>query len=413
MTLPADPSLAPGARMLLDTIARLLHRAPARAALLLNVSRLPGMQAGQRRVLHMLMTEAAGRRDGQVFALPNADLLLITDPDALEGGAASVCGTLRACLANTGGAPAGWWRIFQLASEMPDVLALVQARLAEPAHEMPAEVTIAPYVAALAGAPPALCQQTAIRLPQGAGERGLRPFFQQIAWPAGDAQGGAQGEAPDLCLEHHRAGREEPRALARLMQSPPQGLHPDPGVALHLALSPAGVMLPAFGAFAAACHANGRQLRVEIALLDAAADPAGFAAASAALRAAGVEFVLAGITPAIVGLCQPWELPAVLFKLVWSAPPLAEAAALVRRIGAARLVLCEADDEAALEWGLSQGIRQFQGRRIDAMLAASRRSHCASGAGCTLRQCDGRAAALDGAGRAGCGNPALLQRVVP
>jgi hypothetical protein len=399
--------------MLLDTIARLLHRAQTRAALLLNVSRLAGLREGHRRVLHMLMTEAAGRRDGQLFALPNADLLLITDHDALEAGAASVCGMLATCLATVGGSPAVWWRIFQLATEMPDLLALVQARLAEAAHEMPAEAAVAPYMAALAGAPPALRQQTAIRLPQGGSERGLRPLFQQIAWPPGEALAAGHGNGRDLCLEHHLADREEPRALARLLQSPPQGLHPDPGVTLHLALSPAGVMLPAFGGFAAACHANGRRLRVEIGLLDAAADPAGFAAAAAALRAAGVDLVLAGITPAVAGLCQPWELPAVLFKLVWKTSPLAEAAALVRRLGAARLVLCEADDETALEWGLSQGIRQFQGRRIDAMLAASRRSHCASGAGCTLRQCGERAAALDGAGRAGCDNPALLQRVVP
>ena len=72
-----------------------------------------------------------------------------------------------------------------------------------------------------------------------------------------------------------------------------------------------------------------------------------------------------------------------------------------------------AETEQALTWGLSQGIRRFQGRHVDAMLAAGRIGACAQGGGCTLRQCIERASATGPGGRAGCNNPTLLDAASP
>jgi hypothetical protein len=45
---------------------------------------------------------------------------------------------------------------------------------------------------------------------------------------------------------------------------------------------------------------------------------------------------------------------------------------------------------------------------VDAMLAASRLTACASGQGCTLAQCAARAASANPAARRACGNLPLL-----
>jgi hypothetical protein len=76
-------------------------------------------------------------------------------------------------------------------------------------------------------------------------------------------------------------------------------------------------------------------------------------------------------------------------------------------------VLHRAETEPALSWGLQRGIRCFQGRHVDAMLAAERITHCAHALACTLRQCIDRAAATGSAGRIGCKNTAMLDAAHP
>ena len=76
-------------------------------------------------------------------------------------------------------------------------------------------------------------------------------------------------------------------------------------------------------------------------------------------------------------------------------------------------MLARADTEAALRWGMANGIRRFQGRHADAMLAAARIVDCAYASGCTLPQCIARAAAADPEGRRSCRNPGLLDAGVP
>ncbi len=61
-----------------------------------------------------------------------------------------------------------------------------------------------------------------------------------------------------------------------------------------------------------------------------------------------------------------------------------------------------------MRWGLAHGIRRFQGRHVDAMLAVGRIEACPHAAACTLRQCMDREGAATLAGRAGCRNAALL-----
>jgi hypothetical protein len=93
-------------------------------------------------------------------------------------------------------------------------------------------------------------------------------------------------------------------------------------------------------------------------------------------------------------LAEPAALRPALLKLDWS-PPMAELpagersalAAALERIGPERVVLHRADSEAALRWGLAQGVRRFQGRHVDAMLAARRMVACPHAARCGVNRC--------------------------
>ncbi len=256
-------------------------------------------------------------------------------------------------------------------------------------------------------------RQTAVLLQPGAG---LRPLFREIVFSRTvlEARLAVAGQAhADPLLFRHLAARLEGRVIEALQHDGgmAEPLAPGPGdrQALHLNLTLAGAASEAFARLAGQAREAGLRLGVEIALLDAFADPAAFHRARDALRAAGVAVVLDGLSHQVLAVTNPALLGADLVKLDWHAAlPEAGLHAALARLEPERVLLHQADTEAAVAWGLSQGIRRFQGRHVDNMLAAGRLSGCVAGQGCTLRQCAERALATGPAGRAGCRNPALL-----
>lgn len=186
-------------------------------------------------------------------------------------------------------------------------------------------------------------------------------------------------------------GEGAPRRL--VVELPPDALAPDPGEAD--AIEPrAPDMLAALP-------------------LTLAADPALLARRRAALASHGWGLALRGVTAAALAMIAPEALEADALLLRWS-PELAGrgAAAALRRLDPARLVLLGCDEEEALRWGLSLGIRQFGGAHAELILAAARMAACPARARCTRRQCLLRAAATAEAGREGCANRVLLAAVV-
>ena len=190
---------------------------------------------------------------------------------------------------------------------------------------------------------------------------------------------------------------------------------PLPNPALHLNLTVRAILSPGFLRLAEAAEATGANIGIEIALVDACADPLAFNAARMALRARGITLILDMIGHQALMLSRPDALGPDLVKLDW-APRMAtlEAregrllAAALEQIDPKRLVLHRVDSRAAIAWGLEQGITRFQGRHIDALLAGGRLADCPQASACTLRQCVERAAATGSAGRAGCRNTARL-----
>lgn len=77
-------------------------------------------------------------------------------------------------------------------------------------------------------------------------------------------------------------------------------------------------------------------------------------------------------------------------------------------LGVDKVLLARCDSEAAIQWGLERGIQRFQGRYVDAMLAAFTMATCDKAAACTLQQCIARHAVVTGPLRLECGNNDML-----
>ena len=255
----------------------------------------------------------------------------------------------------------------------------------------------------------------------------LRPLYQEVTFSiaALEACIAANGQASaDPFLFRHLAGRLDRRMLARLADAAGTGGVLDVAAGgrgmppLHINLTLSCILSGAFARFARLCRSVRAPVGVEVTMVEACEDPAAFGRARRVLAEAGLTLVLDGVSYLALVLTRPCALRPDLVKLDWS-PRLGELAAderqqitaALERIGTHRVVLHRAETEAALRWGMAQGLRRFQGRHVDAMLAAARMTTCPRAAGCTLRQCGERAAATGPAGRAGCGALGLLDGV--
>ena len=288
------------------------------------------------------------------------------------------------------------------------------------------------------GIAPLLQFQTAVRLPPRTARADappIRPVHRALRIsPALLAARLASPDAPspmplaDPWLRHHLATRLAAALLAQLQLAWGTGglldAAPRPArvLPLLLALPPMVVNSADFAAFIARFPAADldHAPRIAISMAEASADPAGFAAARARLRAAGMPLVLDGLSHHALLLARPEALEPDLLALAWSSAlprlpeaRLAEIAAAVQRIGPAGIVLTGADSEAALRWGRAAGIQMFQGSHAEAMLAATRLMQCPGAVACPLRVCAERATATSAAGRAGCTNRRLLDQGVP
>lgn len=399
-------------------------------ALVLHLSRMapPAPRPYHRRIARAVMDDAAQRQAGQVFALPNDDLLLLF---RAEEEASPLTAMLARLFQVDMPDPAGLITLWSLKRDGAALLRYAQARaldalpdpvLTEPKGSAQA-IDALQSVIEQSRITDLMQQQTAILLVPGREGR-LQPLFREVTFSVAvlEARIAATGQAhADPFLFRHLASRLDGRMLDLLRQdllangsltAGARGQGPMP----HLNLTLSGVMSDPFARFAAACRAVGAQVGVEIPLVEACADPEAFMAARTRLRAAGLTLVLDSVSHHALMLTVPAVLEPDLIKLDWS-PRLPEAGPAVeqavRMLGQGRVVLHRAETEDALSWGLAHGIRRFQGRQVDAMLAAGRIGACASGRLCSMRQCMERASATGPGGRAGCDNPALLAAAAP
>jgi hypothetical protein len=172
-----------------------------------------------------------------------------------------------------------------------------------------------------------------------------------------------------------------------------------------------------FRRFADKCVELGHKPGVEVPLIDACRAPDQFATARDMVHSRGFPLVIQGVTPLALRLSNPASFGADFVKLNWEKSLAADlhpgTAEAIERLGSGRIILQRAPNEEAVAFGLAHGITKFQGRHIDAMLAASRLEFCPQAAQCSLRQCSERAAATSMATRRFCLNLKLLDRGLP
>jgi len=123
---------------------------------------------------------------------------------------------------------------------------------------------------------------------------------------------------------------------------------------------------------------------------------------------------ISGLSASALSLVDMDALPADWLILDWS-PALEDTQALkaLRRVDRARLILDGCNGEAALTWGLSQGIHLYCGPWIEDVVAASRMEHCSEAELCLRSECRARGLATSPSGRLGCHKPLLLEAVLP
>jgi hypothetical protein len=451
MIIAADQSAATAERQLLAAVERAARHPLGKLGVVLHLSGLhpPAPRPHHLRIARALMHDVALHHDGQTFLLRNGDIVLLCRTSAPgKGPSTASLATLPATLARLFRRDmtdaAALISVWPLAGEADRLLAYAATRLATSGVTQAADDSAAPAPEVvnrldtlIAGIRPAdlIQRQTAALLaaaPAGAasGQGGLaghlRPLYQELGFSMEliEAHAGAAGQiARDPFLLQHLAVRLDARLLQSLQEYLRHGgpLDPQDGsLPLHINVTLPGLLSTAFASLALACHGVGRPLAAEVLLVEAAADPAAYAAARARAGQLGVTLVLDGVSHLALLLAEPWQFRPDLLKLDWSArlphlaaPEQAALAAAVREIGPARLILHRSESEAAIRWGIAQGIRRFQGRHIDSMLGASRIVTCSMAAPCTLRQCVERAGATGGAARACCRNHPLLDAGSP
>ncbi len=409
--------------LLQQAVARHLRSLQERMVLVLHLSQLlaPGPRPHHRRIARAILDDTAQAHGGQVFTRGDGDLVLICEPGGMPGLVETLTRLFRVDAPGVDRLLSLW----ALPQDAAPVRAYTeQAALPRPIAPDPAvaPAAIATLEQALHTAPlPELVRrQTAVRLLPGGSPQ---PLYREATLSVAvlEAHAGAPGPAQaDPFLFRHLATRMDLRMLEVLSTEIAQGGVLAGGPALHVNLTLAGILSPAFLGFTTAAQRAGLPVGVEVALLEACADPLGFAAARMALRAQDCAVVLDAVSHPALLVTTVEALEPDLVKLDWT-PRLASLATrerrvmavAIERIGPERIVLHRVETEEALAWGQERGIQRFQGRQVDAMLATARRGACPRAAPCTLRQCVTRAAAIGAAGRAGCENLALLDAGVP
>jgi hypothetical protein len=440
-------------REFLFAIRRAARQPHNRMALVLHLSRLPTARAHHHRVARAMLQDAAQRLEGQMFALQGGDLALLcrshdTAADLDRPTSPSPYNLPEALGRLFHVAPATLVTTWDLASELHRLIGYAEERMAAAAAPPPEPVGAdAPGL----GAPAVIDamvnllvqsriadlmhRQTAIRLPSGGSA--LQPAFREVTFSIATLQTriALQNRAArqptadataDPYLFRFLATRLDTYLLQGLIaeigsRSPLDIIAPAAaGLPLHVNISLAAIRSDEFSRFVALCRYHKAKLGIEVSYLDACSDPQEFQRVRRLTSEAGLTLVLDSITPLALTLSRPWNLTSAaarpdLYKLDWTPAPSGETAteraALARaleQLGPDRIVLQRTENEAALTWGVSHGIRLFQGRQIEAMLGAGRMIGCPRSAACTLRQCIERASAIARSGRAGCTNLPLL-----
>lgn len=141
------------------------------------------------------------------------------------------------------------------------------------------------------------------------------------------------------------------------------------------------ILSPDFLAFDDAITASRRgSLVVEIDKAEVFADLGAFLFARNFIQQRGYRICIDGMTRQVMPLLDRERLGADFVKLQWD-PEMADGGeevqegvrAMVKRAGQSRVVMCRCDDREAVDFGQSVGVRFFQGRHVETLIAEDNR----------------------------------------
>jgi hypothetical protein len=440
--MPAPPRDSVGAEIvtqenvLLDAVERISKIRDGRYAMHLHLSRLKpqNRQEGYLRVAARMLEPMVSAYRGQMFQMTNDDIVfIVSQPN--PGDLRDHIHKLRGLFGkdplthdDSGDGEDLFCTTFDLAFDYEPFLAMVKEALADARIQMksPAplqepkgldatSLTLVLERIGMLDAIPFMRRQSAVAL-SGTGKAEV--IFQEFFISLSDLQ---KAVAPDLNLQANRwmfqqlLGTLDQRLMAALQQMRLTSLPP----AVHLNLALGSLAEPAFQAFEAK-RPGGLPLGIELKCLDVLGDSRTFFATRAALREKGYRLVIDGLDESTLRFMDISRTGGDLYKIEWSPempqPGRGDAMmAAVKHIDPAKFVLARCDSETAITWGMDHGLSKFQGRYVEAMLAATTMAVCdkAVECRCTLAQCVQRHGVIGGPLRGECGNNQILDQPPP
>jgi hypothetical protein len=425
---PAGPEVVTQEHLLLDAAERVGRIRDGRTAVHLHLSRLKpqNRQDGYLRVAGRMLEPMVSAYRGQLFLLSNADIVfLVNQPSPLD--LKDHIHRLRGLFAkdplasdDSGDGADRFCTLYDLTFDYEAFVEMVKQALA--AARTKGRTQAGPEIKALDAtslsgvlekltlldATPFVRRQSAISL---AGGGNASVIFQEFFVSVADLQ---KAIAPDInvlgnrWMFQHLSGTLDRRLLEalrrlRLTRPPP---------AFHLNLNIASLADPAFQALEQSLP-DGVGLGVEVQILDVLADSRAFFEAHRHLKERGRHLVIDGLNEATLTFMEVARTGADLYKLDWT-PEMQEPhrrdsiLAALNHVDPAKLLLARCDSEIAIAWGIDHGLQKFQGRYVEAMLAATTMGVCDKAGDCTLAQCTARHAVIAGTLRQECGNHQML-----
>jgi EAL domain-containing protein (putative c-di-GMP-specific phosphodiesterase class I) len=453
-----ESRLAPE-RALLDAARRIGRSTRLRMALAVHLSRLlpPGPRPHHRRIALAILEETARKHEGQVFPLRCGDIVLIcalpdqgTKPAKESGNGfgpanpAALVGTMAALLRLDLPDSTKITTYWDLQKEYASFMAYAAARAAETGlvvsrspnlgierHERVAAVGA---IAALAESTPIgehLRRQVGVRLP---GPRCSSPSSSlplhllyekwEFNTAALEEKIGATGEiGADPFLQRHLENRLNERLLSFLLQEAGTGSSFDilsaavRGLSIHCNAPALAVAPEAVRKIADIAKKVKLDILVELSYHEAINDMEAFRRVVRTANAAHIPCVLRDVSYMTLLVSRPWMLPFDMIKIEWSSQltdlhdgDRLQIVAALRQIGLEKIILVGTDNEAAMQWGVAEGIRMYQGGYINAVLAAERHRACPNASRCTWRECMKKATMVGFASERECALSGLIGR---
>ena len=393
-------------------------------ALALHLSRLapPAPRPHHRRIARAVLDDAASKTQGQLFTLSNGDLVLLFPTNDGGVGLATTMASLFSADAPDPGLLLSRWTLPEHLEKFIAFLDALPTIVSAPSN-VDHDSGLAAVTNLFNSVEPRrirdlLLRQTGV-LVTSAGDTRVLPVFREVRFSLGalQARAAASGHiTADPYLFRHLIAKLDASMLAAtaadLAYDRPllAGLKGS-AVVLHVNMSLEAVFSSSFDILAEAAHLSSTHVAVEIAILEAFADPDAFSKARARLKEAKFALVLDDVSEHALLVTKPMAFGFDWLKLEWNRQLLQSGhklAAAMKAIDPERIILQQADTEEAVRWGLAHGLRRFQGRHADAILAAGRLATCHSAKDCTLRKCIEREGGATPASRLGCLNTALL-----